>query len=73
MSILDAVLKVLAEKKRPMSADELTKLIVGNGLWMPETKTPIASVGAALYSDILTSKRTAPSQSLRKQGMGTFP
>ena len=51
MSILDAVLKVLTEEKRPMSAEELTKHIVGKNLWIPETKTPVASVGAALYSD----------------------
>lgn len=69
MSILDAVLKVLAEKKRPMSADELTKLIVGNGLWMPETKTPIASVGAALYSDI---KKNGAKSKFAKAGNGYF-
>lgn len=69
MSILDAVLKVLTEEKRPMSAEELTKHIVGKNLWIPETKTPVASVGAALYSDI---KKNGAKSKFVKAGNGYF-
>lgn len=69
MSILEAVLKVLTEEKRPMSAEELTKCLVDGGLWIPETKTPVASVGAAVYADI---KKNGAKSKFVKAGNGYF-
>lgn len=69
MSILDAAMKVLTDEKRPMSAEELTKHIVAGGLWAPETKTPVASVGAALYADI---KKSGSKSKFVKAGNGYF-
>jgi len=69
MNILDAAYKVLSAERRPMSAEELTRRIVDGGMWKLETKTPVASVGAALYSDI---KKNAAKSKFAKVGNGYF-
>lgn len=69
MNILESALKILSDYRRPMSAEELTKRIVDGGLWNPETKTPVASVGAALYSDI---KKNGAKSKFAKAGNGYF-
>jgi len=69
MNILEAAQKVLTDECRPMNAEELTKRIIGLDLWKPETKTPSASVGAAIYSDI---KKNGLKSKFAKAGNGYF-
>ena len=52
MTILDAAESVLREAGGPLGVDVLTRRMVDDGLWVPESKTPSASVGAALYMHI---------------------
>lgn len=51
-SILEAAKIVLERRDSPIKCQELTKRIISEGLWVPEGKTPNASVGAAIYSEI---------------------
>ena len=69
MSVLDAVFQVLNIEKRPLCAKELADLIVKNGLWTSEGKTPAASIGAAVYSDI---KKFGRKSRFAKAGNGYF-
>lgn len=52
MRILDAVEKVLKEAGCPLSARDITQLILKEKLWSTEGKTPEATVGAAIYVDM---------------------
>ena len=52
MKLLDAVEKILREAGEPLNADEITKRILDAQLWSSEGKTPAASVGARIYTEI---------------------
>lgn len=52
MTLLDASEKVLREAGCALDVQGLTKRIIDAGLWTPITKTPAASVAAAIYVDI---------------------
>ena len=67
MTILDAAEKVLREAGRPLGVDVLTRRMVDAGLWVPASKTPSASVGAALYIHIKNGGTT-----FVKTGRATF-
>ena len=52
MHVRDAAIKVLQEAGHPLHADEIAEMILSKGLWKTTGKTPAATVGARLYSDI---------------------
>ena len=55
MSARKATLTVLREAKQPLHVDEITKRILSQGLWQTSGKTPAATIGARLYTDIKTN------------------
>lgn len=67
MTILDAAEKVLREAGGPLGVDVLTRRMVDAGLWVPESKTPSASVGSAIYVHIKNGGKT-----FVKTGRATF-
>lgn len=60
MSVKIAAIQVLKEADRPLHAREIAKLIIEAGLWKSDGKTPAATVGARLYSDIKSNGDTSP-------------
>ena len=52
MSLLKAIEKVLSSAKKPLHVNEIYKEITNQDLWQSSGKTPTATVGAQLYSDI---------------------
>jgi restriction system protein len=52
MDIRDAAEQVLTKARTALTTKEITKMIVGAGLWQTSGKTPEATVGASLYRDI---------------------
>lgn len=52
MSVRSAAIEVLQEAGTPLHAKEITSRIIEKGLWKTDGKTPDATVGAALYTDI---------------------
>ena len=67
MTILDAAEKVLREAGGPLGVDVLTRRMIDAGLWVPESKTPSASVGSAIYMHIKNGGTT-----FVKTGRATF-
>lgn len=55
MSVLDAAEVVLRESGKPLHVKDITKRILSRKLWKTSGKTPEATVGARLYSDIKTN------------------
>lgn len=49
MSYLKAAIAVLAAVRRPLTTRELTQEVLARGLVRPQSKTPEASMSAALY------------------------
>lgn len=52
MGVLSAAIQVLKESGKPLHAKVITELIIKAGLWSSDGKTPEATVGAQLYSEI---------------------
>ena len=71
MTIRDAAMRVLKKSKRPLSAKEITERILNMGLWDTSGQTPVASVGAAIYSDIKRKGEASPF-ALHKPGTFTL-
>ena len=57
MKARDAVILVLKESGKPLHANEITKCILSRGLWGTSGKTPTATVGARICSDIKKNGR----------------
>lgn len=55
MSVKKAAIQVLNEAGKPLRSNEIAKRIIEAGLWKSDGKTPEATVGAQLYSDIKTN------------------
>lgn len=56
MSLLSNAENILRREGRPLRAEEITQRLIDGGLWTPKMKTPVASVGAAIYSAIKKGK-----------------
>ena len=52
MNVRDAAILVLEESDVPLHVNEITKRILSRKLWKTSGKTPTATVGASIYSDI---------------------
>lgn len=52
MKIQDAAIQILRGAGKPLHVKEITERIMEAGLWSSDGKTPDATVGARLYSDI---------------------
>ena len=52
MNLVDAIIQVLTEADEPLHVRDITERILGQGLWETSGKTPDATVGARLYTDI---------------------
>ena len=60
MTILEAAIQVLKEGAEPLHVNEITRRILSRRLWKTSGKTPSATVGAKLYSDIREKGETSP-------------
>jgi restriction system protein len=69
MSMKTAAIEVLKKAGVPLSADEITRRIIADGLWRAGGKTPGATVSAGLYSDI---KKNGDQSSFVKTAPQTF-
>ena len=52
MNVCEAVILILEESNIPLHVNEITKRILSRKLWDTSGKTPAATVGARIYSDI---------------------
>ncbi len=52
MNVLEAAIRILNEAQHPLYVTEITRRIIEAGLWQTRGKTPAATVGAAIYTDI---------------------
>lgn len=52
MNLVDAIIQVLTEADGPLHVRDITERVLGQGLWQTRGKTPDATVGARLYTDI---------------------
>ena len=55
MTVKDAALQILRSAGEPLHAKEIAKRAIKAGLWQTKGKTPDATIGARLYSDIKTN------------------
>ena len=60
MSLLDAIEKVLSSADSPLHVTEIYKAITEQDLWQSSGKTPEATIGAQLYSDIKKNGDASP-------------
>ena len=60
MILLDAITQVLTEADEPLHVADITERILGQGLWQTKGKTPAATVGARLYTDIRDRGEDSP-------------
>ncbi len=60
MTIREAATQVLQEAGQQLHVKEITKRILGKGLWTTTGKTPESSISANLYSDIKKNKSESP-------------
>ena len=52
MNVCDAAVLVLREAGRPLHVNEITERLLSRGLWKTKGRTPAATVGARIYTDI---------------------
>jgi len=52
MNMLKAIEEVLKSAQKPLSCEEIADRLIKGGLWKTSGKTPAATVGARLYTDI---------------------
>ena len=69
MNLVDAIIQVLTEADGPLHLREITERILGQGLWQTRGKTPDATVGARLYTDI---KEKGEASLFEQTGIGIF-
>jgi restriction system protein len=69
MNVQDAAIQILKESGVPLHAKELTEKILAADLWQAKGKTPEATVGARIYSDI---KKNGERSSFVKVAPQTF-
>ena len=60
MNVLDAVTTVLKESGTSLHVKEITRRILSRKLWNTSGKTPVATVGARVYSDIKKNGDASP-------------
>ena len=60
MGIREAAESVLREARKPLHVREITRIALQKGLWQTSGKTPEATVGARLYTDINKRKEESP-------------
>ena len=65
----DAVHAVLAQAGEPLHVNDLTQRLLDAGLWSSDGKTPAATVGAKLYTDI---KKKGHQSQFIQAGKATF-
>jgi DNA-directed RNA polymerase delta subunit len=65
-----AAYKVLSEEKRPLRIDDITNIALKKGLLETVGKTPHATMGAQLYTDIKTNKEKSAFVQLGKSRFG---
>ncbi|MGE4157697.1 MAG: HTH domain-containing protein [Planctomycetota bacterium] len=70
MNVRAAAVQILREAGEPLHAREITKRMTAGGLWRSEGKTPAATVGARLYSDIKKSGDKSPFVLVASQTFG---
>ncbi|MCY4657542.1 MAG: HTH domain-containing protein [Gammaproteobacteria bacterium] len=69
MTIREAAIEVLRSAGMPLQVNEIARRIIDEGLWKSRSKTPEASVGAHIYSDI---KRNGDKSAFVKVSSKTF-
>ena len=69
MTVKNAAIQILRSAGKPLHAKEIAKRAIKDGLWQSEGKTPDATVGAILYSDI---KKNDDKSAFVKVGPQTF-
>ena len=60
MKVLDAAILVLRESDTPLHVNDITNRILSRKLWKSSGKTPTATVGARIYSDIKKNGNVSP-------------
>jgi restriction system protein len=60
MTVAEAAHRVLAEADEPLHYEEITRRILERGLWQPQTKTPAATVGAQIYTNLKKKGSASP-------------
>lgn len=60
MNVCDAAILVLEEASKPLHVNEITNRILSRKLWKSSGKTPTATVGARIYSDIKKNGDSSP-------------
>ena len=60
MDIREAAERVLKEARKPLHVREIARIALEKGLWQTRGKTPHATVGARLYTDINRRKEESP-------------
>lgn len=69
MKVRSAIEEILKKVGKPLHLNEITKMVVSSGLWIPETKTPEATIAATIYEDI---KKKGAESSFVKTAPATF-
>ena len=69
MILKNAIIQVLKEAKKPLNSKEIANRCIKAGLWESEGKTPDATVGANVSSDIKKNGKTSP---FIRAGAGIF-
>lgn len=60
MTVQDAAIQILSTAGKPLHAKEIAERVIEAGLWEPKGKTPDATLGSRLYSDIKTNGDKSP-------------
>jgi restriction system protein len=60
MTVKEAVIEVLNTEAKPLHVKVITDLILSRGLWQTQGKTPAATVGARIASDIKHNGENSP-------------
>jgi len=69
MSALDAVYQVLSQAKKPLHYQEITRLIIDNGLWSTKSEIPEKTVSAELSMEF---KKNGESSRFQRVGKGLY-
>ena len=60
MNALDAAILILKEAQHPLYVTEITRRMIDAGLWQTRGKTPAATVGARIFTDIKNKGDNSP-------------
>lgn len=69
MNSIEAAIRILQSAGTSLHVNEITERMIKNGLWSSKGKTPEATVGAAIYTDI---KKNGASSCFKKVASQTF-